>query len=302
MRLFLAFLALALLSCSGQVPPVLPPDAPSVDLATPLEGIPDGEDDPAVLEVRDEGGASCGGALLATDVVVTTQNCAPRLPQSLAVAVAGPEGRWVIRAHGAAWLLRPAGPTDIAVAQLDAPIDNLVPLAVRSTGIAEGDHVRTVGLSSAGPTPVRLVRDHVPVTSDAPLAFTLVEGFCAVRVGAFALDESSAELVGISTASRASPCAETADRDFFVRADVALSPMRQLLATHRPPHPHSERPKRGPVDVGASCANGRDCAAGACVSYAGGRYCTRACGAHDHCPARFGCMQTREGAMVCVRR
>jgi hypothetical protein len=60
--------------------------------------------------------------------------------------------------------------------------------------------------------------------------------------------------------------------------------------------------KKGAPDMGANCARGSDCAAGACVTVGAQRYCSRPCGAHDGCPAHFRCEQSREGEAVCIEK
>jgi hypothetical protein len=198
-----------------------------------------------------------------------------------------------VRAHGAA--ARPSPSVgEMAVVQLDAPIDDIAPVSIRTTGAAQGDHVRTVGFDDRHE---RMVRDHVRVTDERGLGFRVTEVACAVAMGSVALDESTAELVGVLLTGGPT-CSALMDRDVYARADIALAPLREALGASRVAR-GAEKTKRGPIDMGAPCADGPACAAGACASYAGGEYCSRTCGPHDRCPPGFKCMQARASAAEC---
>jgi hypothetical protein len=186
----------------------------------------------------------------------------------------------------------------VALVLIDTPIDDLAPLPVRTTGVARGDHVRTVGFGARG----KIVRDHVLVLASNDRAFDAAEESCAAVRGGLALDESTGEVVGVLTGG-APDCEPSAGRDVYARADRALAEVAHALQEGtRGTARGAKKTKKGPIDLGAACARGADCAAGACVSEGGAQYCSRTCDGHDACPARFKCTNTQEQVMVCVER
>jgi hypothetical protein len=272
--------------------------APSVDRATTLAGVADRGDDPAVVALAAPGRPLCAGALVAPDVVVTAAACVPPSASSLQVFTGEEPADRVERARG--WrLLAPVSATgDVAFVLLDAPIDDITPLAVRTTGVAKGDHVRTVGFTASG----RLVRDHAAVLASNERAFDVAEASCALGGGAPAVDEATSAVVGVLLSGPAN-CVPDAGGDVYGRADRAVAPVAQALTNAaRGTDKGAQKPHKGPIDMGAGCARAAECAAGACVSYRGGEYCSRTCSGQDACPAHFKCMNTQEEVMVCVER
>jgi hypothetical protein len=197
---------------------------------------------------------------------------------------------------------------DIALVFLDTPIDEVQPLSVRATGAARGDHLRTVGFSRLGGKRAadKLVRDHLPVLDVAATELEIGEA-CDTHAGGPALDEATAEIVGV--ASRASSrCAGADARQVYTRTDAFASFIGEALAVHggaggaaavaSGSPKRNERTRKGPVDVGASCLRADDCAAGICVTQGPREYCSRACDAHDRCPAHFRCKKAGGGGQA----
>src|SRR5260370_34445866 len=141
----------------------------------------------------------CAGALVAPDVILTARHCVSAAEPAASCRPAGvgkfgaqPLPLLAIRIidadSGSASFVRvekilvPPGAAlcgeDLALLLLDQSIDGIQPLAVRSTGIARGDHVRTVGLRRAardGAPAVKWVRDHVAVLATSPTEVRLGE-------------------------------------------------------------------------------------------------------------------------------
>jgi hypothetical protein len=158
--------------------------------------------------------------------------------------------------------------------------------------------VRTTGLTASG----KVVRDHAPVLASNERAFDVAEASCAVSAGAPAVDEATGEVVGVLLSAPAD-CVPAAGRDVYGRADRAVAPVAQALTdAARRTDKGAKKTHRGPIDMGAACVHGAECAAGACVSYGGAEYCSRTCSAQDACPAHFKCMNTQQEVMVCVER
>jgi hypothetical protein len=319
MRLtLLSFAAIVLLACSA---PPMPPlaDAPYVDVAVPLRGIPDPGADPAVVLLDLDGEGLCTGALLAADVVLTARRCialpsgdsqcpasGPQVENSrdlstISVLVGDDASSAVERARGRAVLV-PQGDVlcgaDIALLLLDSTIDDIAPLVASPTGAAVGDHVRSVAYASGQ----KLVRDHVPIAATSSQELELTEAPCDGTPGGPAIDETSGEIVGLL--SRSGPACDASDGyDVDTRADAFAGLVNAALAEGTMSHAADQaKQKKGAVDVGASCARGSDCAAGACVMVGGSEYCTRSCGVHDACPTDDHCMETQQGSMACVEQ
>jgi hypothetical protein len=245
----------------------------------------------------------CAGALIAPDIAMTASACVPSPVTTLRVLVVVGGDRLadtVERARAYALLENPA-PTGIAFVLLDEPIDEIAPLSIRATGVAQGAHVRTVGFAATG----KVVRDHVAVVGSNEGAFDVDEAACLAARGSPALDESTGEVVGV-LASAGVDCVPRSGRDVYERADRALPSLAQLAQTLARAGggtaKGAARTKKGPIDMGAACLHGADCAAGACVSHGGAEYCSRSCDGNDVCPAHFQCKNTQENAMVCVER
>jgi hypothetical protein len=295
-------LALTTSACAGETapPPSTSAATPTVDRARSLVGVPDRGDDPAVVAIAAPGRVLCAGTLVANDIVMTASACVPTPASSLRVLV--PAGGDQLadlaeRARGYALLDAPA-PADLAFVLLDEPLDDVAPLSIRGTGAARGAHVRTVGFAANG----KIVRDHVVVAGSNDRAFDVEEVACLSARGSPALDENTGDIVGV-LASAGADCVPGSGHDVYDRADRALPSVAQTLA-----HAASgtlkgaAKTKKGPIDMGAACLRGAECAAGACVSYADAQYCSRSCDGTDGCPAHFKCMNTQENATYCVER
>jgi hypothetical protein len=158
--------------------------------------------------------------------------------------------------------------------------------------------VRTVGFAATG----KVVRDHVAVAGSNDRAFDVDEAPCLSARGSLAVDESTGDIVGV-LASAGADCVPRSGRDVYDRADRALPSVAQTLAhARRGTASGAAKTRKGPIDMGAACSSGADCASGACVSYDGARYCSRSCDRTDVCPAHFKCMNTQENVGVCVER
>jgi hypothetical protein len=306
--------------CSGSVSDLSSgPVAPSADVAAPVVGVADLGTDPAVVAIDLGGPVACAGALVASDLVLTARHCVsyadpeaactlsgaspPPLQQASAVGVRVTDGGdlFAPRVRTRSIVVPPvasACDADIAFLELEEPIDTVQPLVVRANGIAVGGHVRSVGFELSAALTAgfeKNVRDHVVVVDTTATEFLLQEGLCTSGCGGPAIDESSGEIVGV--VSRGGP-----DGDVATRADAFLAFIDAELAQANPERPivGAAKEKKGPVDMGANCTLGVDCAAGVCVTDAGRRYCSRSCSPHDHCPAHFLCETSAQGSPVCV--
>jgi Trypsin len=325
------------LSCAGAPETPVSTNAPRADVVSPPVGVPDRGDDPAVVAIDVGDAHPCAGALVAADVVLTALHCVALHDAPVACvdagAGAGPTA-WSLRAPGslrvlvgddaataperarARQIVVPAGAhlcgDDLALVLLDEPIDDVQPLVVRSTGAARGDFVRTVGFGGSGASKAKRLRDHVSVL-DTALTELAVAGTALDEGGGPALDEATAEIVGVVSRNGPEPL-----QTIYTRADAFASLVEGAVAMSESAPSSSagaKKPKKGPADMGANCTSGVDCAAGVCVSAAGGaqQYCSRGCGAHDRCPSLFACQRAQpppggqggqggQGEQVCVRR
>lgn len=313
--------AVGLGSCSGET--ASPPSAGAVfaDVIDPVVGIADRENDPAVVGVLRDGVVVCAGALIAPDVVLTSGGCAA---PSLAVCSAAeiptttPAASLFVRVGDDAFgnqllagvreVKTPPGgdpcAAPIALLLLQTPIDPVGPLAVRATGAAQGDRVRSVGFARApSGFVVRTVRDHVAVVAANPAALTLREEPCQVGCGGPVVDEPSAQVVAVLSRPYATVDAD-AGADVAERTDVFLPFIDGVLGQSASGRVTGAplKTKKGPVDFGAVCAGAIDCAASVCVAQGVKRYCSRTCSAHDHCPPHSRCEASVEGVRVCVER
>jgi hypothetical protein len=296
------FLLLWTSACAGETQPApsTSPGMPAVDRERPLVGVPDRGDDPAVVALAAPGRVLCAGALVAPDIVMTAGACLPSSVSSLRVLVPLGGDRladMVERARGFG-LLEATAATELAFVLLDEPIDDIAPLSIRATGVAQGAHVRTVGFATTG----TLVRDHVAVAGSNDRAFDVDEAACVAARGSPALDEATGDVVGVLNSAGAD-CVPRSGRDVYERTDGALPSVAQTLAqARRGTAKSAAKTKKGPIDMGAACLRGAECAAGACVSYGGAEYCSRTCDGTDLCPSHFKCMNTQENVKVCVER
>jgi hypothetical protein len=292
-------------------------DAPYVDVAFPLRGVPDPGADPAVVLLDLDGAGHCSGALLASDVVLTARRCVLVAPGDASCPPPGPAirndrdlttirvlvgddaGSAVERARGRAVVL-PPGDTlcgaDIALLLLDSTLDDIAPLVASPTGAAAGDHVRSVSYASGR----KLVRDHVPVAAVSATELQLTEAPCDGTPGGPAIDETSGQVVGVL--SRSGPaCGASDGYDVDTRTDAFSGLIATAMAEGTVSHATGQsKQKKGPVDLGASCVHGSDCAAGVCVMNGASQYCTQPCAVHDACPTKNKCMNTQQSFMACV--
>jgi hypothetical protein len=305
------------LACSGAPYAQLAASTPNVDRIGALRGIADRGFDPAVVLIDVAGTGWCAGALLAADVVVTARRCVeiprgdlacpaqgaqvagPRDLTTLRILVGDDVPRAVERARGREVLLPPGDSLcreDLALLLLTEPIDDVAPFLPSATGAARGAHVRSVSLAAGTKT----VRDHVRVGATSDREMVLDEAPCAGEPGGAVVDEASGELLGVL--SRGEPrCTADPGWDVATRLDVFFPLVERAMASGRVSHQaHKAKEKKGPIDMGASCAEAAQCAAGDCVTYEGAQYCTRDCSPTDRCPARYRCLSTRQSTRVCV--
>jgi hypothetical protein len=310
-------LSLAALACSPAQPSASSAAPPSVDVAAPLRGVADRGADPAVVLLDVDGQGSCAGALLAPDVVLTARRCVALVHGDAQCPATGAQiagmrdlttirvlvGEEVASATERARVRAAVVPdtdelcgADIALLALDATIDEIEPLAVHPTGAAVGDHVRSVGYRAAQ----KVVRDHVAVAATSAREIALAEAPCDTPPGGPAIEEATGQVVGVF--SRSGPACASADGyDVDTRVDAFAPLVQAALAAGAPStSTHRAKPRKSPVDLGATCNAGAECAAGACVAYADSQYCTRSCGPVDPCPSKTRCMASEQGARVCV--
>jgi hypothetical protein len=289
----------ATIACSGELgsPSSALAQAPFADVRAPVVGVPDRGADPAVVAVESAGVVVCAGAVVAADVVLTAGHCVTTAGADLSVRMGetGADGP----AAGVRSIATPpeANAPDIALLLLDTPLDGVVPLAVRSTGVALGDHVRTVTFDAraAQGGVVKVVRDHVLVVAESGAEAFLGEAPCSDGCGGPAIDDATASVVGVL--SRAAAGGGTGMvGDLAARSDVLASFIAGVLAAAAPSGATGTalRTTKGPVDFGASCSSAVDCAAGVCVSDGPRRYCSRSCAESDRCPARSRCVLCQE--------
>jgi len=296
------------LACSGAPAAPSIPGAPEVELSPALLGIPDHGNDPAVV-LLEAPGVRCTGALVDADVVLTARRCVeivsqdtnegPRDLTTVHVLVGDATGSAIERARGRSVILPAAGGSsddDIAFLMLDTAIDDVTQLTVSPTGAAVGDHVRSVAY---GPG-VKVVRDHVPVTAVSGREIALGEAPCVGSAGGALIDEVTGDLVGV--VSHGAPrCGDDQGWDVATRPDAFFDLVDRALAAGHVSHAtHRAKEKKGAIDLGATCEQPDQCAAGACVSFAGATYCTRLCNPTDRCPSKFRCMQSSQSTTICV--
>jgi hypothetical protein len=315
-----------LVACSGDVAPLASSSGgPVADEVVPPPGVPDRGDDPAVVAIDVGGRMLCSGTLVAPDVVLTTYRCVAGAAARMQCPPGGPmvnaglatssirilvgdqtataqeraRGRDVVASAGNA----PCA-VDVALVLLDTPIDEIMPLSVRPTGAAKGDRLRTVGFAriSSGSALQKLARDHLAVIDATETELRLSQA-CADAPGGPAIDESTGEIVGIDSHPGGASCAGANAFDVYARADAALALIGEALARSVATASSvkgRKKTKKGPIDMGANCARGLDCAAGVCVTERSQEYCSRTCGPHDRCPAHFRCQKCTGASWVCV--
>jgi hypothetical protein len=292
-----------------------------------VRGVPDRGDDPAVVALVG-GHTPCSGALIAADVVLTARRCVVAAaqavecptglaelavllaPESLRILVGDPSAAVGERARGRA-IVAPRLDTlcgsDIALVLLDAPIDDIQPLSVRATGAAKGDHLRTASfVAPANARADKLVRDHLPVLDATATELRIAEA-CEVTAGGPALDESTGQIVAVASRPVGPSCRGANALDVYTRADAFLSTIAEALAKSTAGASGArgkKKTKKGPIDMGANCVRGSDCAAGVCVTERAQEYCSRTCQLHDRCPVRYRCQASQGGEIghACVEQ
>jgi hypothetical protein len=299
----------AVLACSGAAGAPLPSALASADVIDPVIGAFDRGTDPAVAVVEANGVALCTGVLVAPDVVLTARACAgppcdgvsPAAPASLAVRFGdGPGGAGPVSQVRDVVAAALGGSCDggLSLLRLDTPVDGVQPLAVRATGAAQGDRVRTVGFDARGPGVEKTVRDHVLVTATTSAELSLYES--PVAGGGRVVVDDAAEVVGLVVGPDTEGDGSTVG-DRAIRVD----PFAAFVGSVVGPNPTAGgssrlRTTQGPVDMSADCAGAVDCAASVCVIAKAKQYCSRTCDGADRCPARWRCMSSATAWRVCV--
>jgi hypothetical protein len=305
------------IACSGAPSPPGTLAPPELDLVPTLRGVPDHAYDPAVVLLALDGRPFCTAGLLEQDVVVTARRCLQDVvgdgtcpasgtqlgaaldPARLHVLVGDDVLSAVDRSPGREVILPPRDTlcgADLGFLLLSEPVADITPLVVSATGAAQGDHVRTVEFSLER----KLVRDHVPVSQASPSEIGLAQAPCVGLPGGAVIDPTSGDLLGV--VARGGPsCDAPGAGEVATRTDAFFPLVTQVLAMGTMSHAsHKAKPKKGPIDQGASCAEASDCAAGACVAYDGEQYCSRTCGPTDRCPSTTRCMASAQSTEVCV--
>jgi hypothetical protein len=324
-RWFVAYFISALVTaCSGEAIPTSSASAsPIADINVTPPGVADNGNDPAVVGLVIDGQVACSAALVAPDVVITSMRCvtagdagttcpveagpptALRDPASMQILVGDRMETGALRGIGRDIIVPPGAnlcEPDLALIVLTEPVDGIRPLKVRATGVATGAHVRTSAFVVGDAGTFKVVRDHVHVRLTTVAELRLDEA-CWGMTGGPALDEATGDLVGVASRSVGEACSGPSAENAYMRSDADLDFISGTLRQSDGPTTYARDAKDtvGPVDVGSYCAQALDCAAGVCLTVADTQYCSRLCGVHDRCPARYRCLATNESASACVR-
>ena len=314
-RVFLVLVFCPVIACAALDPPA----GAAVDLhvALPTAGVPDQGRDPAVVAIDVAGEGLCAGVLVAADVVLTARRCldftrgdltcpatgpqipGARDPTTLSVLV-GEDAQKPTQTIPGLQIFAPDDDVlcgnDVALLLLESPVSGVEAVAVNAAGAATGDRVRTVSFLSQS----RWVRGDVAVGASSARELALLEAPCLGVPGGPAFDETTGEVVGVQ--SRSAPDCGAGAIDVYTRTEAALPLVQEALAVgHRIAAGGVQaKDSKGPVDLGASCTAGADCAAGICVVNTGGSYCSSTCSPSAPCPAHYKCGVSQAGTTVCV--
>jgi hypothetical protein len=324
LRRSLVVASVSLLACA--VPSVSTIDSMlTVSVVSTLTGIADEGRDPAVVAVLVGASSVCSGVLIAPDVVLTARHCTATTVPDVACPSEGPQivsqldpssfrislgedvATGIVVAEGEMVVVPNTDVlcgADIALLLLDRPVESVKPAIVQPAGVAEGQHVRSVGYGSLGagdPIDAKLLREHVEVLATSATEFQVSEAPCLGDVGGPAFDEQTGQVVGI--VSRSGPsCEGTEAYDVYTRVDAFYSLVQEaLLSSAEAGKKQTTTATKDPTDIGGACFTGADCGAGACVDDGTSEYCSQSCAPTDPCPTDFACVAAPGGDLVCVR-
>jgi hypothetical protein len=314
----------AVVACGAEIEAPSPSPSWSADFAPILSGVADRGRDPSIVALVSDG-SECSGILVAPDIVLTARHClaadpnpcrpTKREPKRIDVWTGEDLAHGELVAHG--WQIEfPEGcEADAGMLMLDRDVPGIHTSSLRGHGPAKGEHLRAIGFGHRDGPLFRMLRDHAVVPGTTPSTFVLDEMPCIGTGGQIAVDESSGEIVGVST--NFAPCGE-GNRPIYVRTDAMLGFLRSVLqrsgeavrvqkaqakdagvpdASSIRKLPKSSTP---PKDFGSLCEKGTDCAAGVCIAEKAGRYCSRTCATNDKCPSGYHCV-TMGSRKACMR-
>ncbi len=267
-------------------------------------GVDDGARDDEVVYI-DGAGAECAGVLVAGDALLTSSICVgpPGFPAEN-LAIHPGDASTAPMAYGARTILSPIVSTvgaGVAIVLLDRAVVDALPTWIRTSPATVGEHFRTVGFEPMDMATVKLLRDHLPVTSGRLDAFLVSEPPCAKQAGSAAFDENTEELVGMVL--NVDPCGDpfagvTYARMLPLRAfiEAALDTPTDLDAGWGDGGKRLRGSKgKTSTDFRDPCDSGNDCSTGVCVDQEGDKSCSRGCGGSDKCPTTTHCAKAADG-------